>query len=98
MGVPFQIRPEGTRMHHGLIAWLVIGLVAGWLAGLLVKGSGFGLVVDIVVGVVGAVVGGWLTGRVGVHVGGGLVSSIIVAVIGAAALLFVLRIVKRAVA
>ena len=46
-------------MTHGLIMWLIIGAIAGWLAGVLVKGGGFGLIVDIIVGIVGAVIGGW---------------------------------------
>lgn len=82
-------------MTHGLIAWLVIGAVAGWLAGLLVKGGGFGLIVDIIVGIVGAFIGGWLAGVLGIAVGGGMISSIITAVVGAVILLFVIRLVKR---
>ncbi len=83
-------------MHHGLIAWLVIGAIAGWLAGQLVKGSGFGLIVDIIVGIIGAVVGGWLAGALDIHYGGGFISSVVVAVIGAVILLFVIRLFKRA--
>ena len=49
-------------VQHGIVAWLIIGAVAGWLAGLLVKGGGFGLLVDVLVGIVGAVIGGWLFG------------------------------------
>lgn len=81
---------------HGLIAWLVIGAVAGWLAGLLVKGGGFGLLGDIVVGIIGAFIGGWLAGVLHIHVGGGWMSSIITAALGAALLLMVLRLVRRA--
>ncbi|AOY90685.1 hypothetical protein BKK79_01755 [Cupriavidus sp. USMAA2-4] len=83
-------------MQHGLIAWLVIGAVAGWLAGVLVKGGGFGLLVDILVGIVGAIVGGWLAGLLGISFGGGMIGSIITAVIGAVVLLFLLRLIKRA--
>jgi uncharacterized membrane protein YeaQ/YmgE (transglycosylase-associated protein family) len=83
-------------MQHGLIAWLIIGAVAGWLAGLLVKGGGFGLIVDIIVGVVGAFIGGWLASTLGINIGGGLIGSIIIAVIGAVILLFVIRLFKRA--
>ncbi|RDK05012.1 GlsB/YeaQ/YmgE family stress response membrane protein [Cupriavidus lacunae] len=82
-------------MQHGFIAWLVIGAVAGWLAGVLVKGGGFGLVVDIIVGIVGAFIGGWLAGLLGMSLGGGWVGSIITAVIGAVILLFVIRLIKR---
>jgi len=81
---------------HGILAWLVIGAVAGWLAGLLVKGGGFGLLVDIVVGIVGAFVGGWLSGALGISFGGGLLASIITATLGAVVLLFVLRLFRRA--
>ncbi|RBB31506.1 GlsB/YeaQ/YmgE family stress response membrane protein [Burkholderia reimsis] len=79
---------------HGLIAWLVTGAIAGWLAGLLVQGCGFGLIVDIVVGIVGAFVGGWLSGVLHVSFGGGWIGSIVTAVIGAIMLLFVIRSVK----
>jgi uncharacterized membrane protein YeaQ/YmgE (transglycosylase-associated protein family) len=83
-------------MQHGLIAWLVIGALAGWLSGKIVDGSGFGLIIDIVVGIVGAFIGGWLAGALGISIGGGFVASIIVAIIGAVILLFVLRLFKRA--
>jgi uncharacterized membrane protein YeaQ/YmgE (transglycosylase-associated protein family) len=83
-------------MEHGIIAWLIIGAVAGWLAGKIVDGGGFGLIVDIIVGIVGAFIGGWLAGALGISIGGGLISSIIVAVIGAVVLLFALRLIKRA--
>jgi uncharacterized membrane protein YeaQ/YmgE (transglycosylase-associated protein family) len=82
-------------MEHGIIAWLVIGAIAGFLAGKIVEGSGFGLIVDIIVGIVGAVIGGYLAGALGIAVGGGMIASILVAVIGAIVLLFVLRLVKR---
>lgn len=81
---------------HGILVWLIIGAVAGWLAGLVVKGGGFGLVVDIIVGIVGAFIGGWLAGLVGISLGGGLLGSIITATIGAVVLLFVVRLFKRA--
>ena len=83
-------------MTHGILAWLVIGAVAGWLAGVVMKGGGFGLVVDIVVGIVGAFIGGWLSGLLGISLGGGLIASIVTATIGAIVLLFVVRLFKRA--
>ncbi|MGF6758582.1 GlsB/YeaQ/YmgE family stress response membrane protein [Paraburkholderia sp. GAS334] len=83
-------------MEHGILAWLIIGAVAGWLAGLLVKGGGFGLIVDIIVGVVGAFIGGWLAGALGISLGGGWIGSIGTAVIGAVVLLIVIRLIKRA--
>ena len=70
-------------MEYGIIAWLVIGAIAGWLAGQVVKGGGFGLIVDIIVGIVGAVIGGFLAGALGISTGGGIIGSIIVAFIGA---------------
>ena len=81
---------------HGLIAWLIIGAVAGWLAGTFVKGGGFGLIGDIVVGIIGAFIGGWLAGVLHIHVGSGWISSILTAAVGAALLLVVLRAVRRA--
>jgi uncharacterized membrane protein YeaQ/YmgE (transglycosylase-associated protein family) len=78
-----------------LIVWLVIGAVAGWLAGQIMSGGGFGLVGDIVVGIIGAVVGGWLLPRVGLMFAGGIIGAIINAVIGAVIVLFVLRLIKR---
>ena len=76
--------------------FILIGLVAGWLAGTLVKGGGFGVVGDIVVGVVGALLGGWLFSALGMSAGGSLVGAIIVATIGAIVLIFILRLLKRA--
>ncbi|MFL9925960.1 GlsB/YeaQ/YmgE family stress response membrane protein [Herbaspirillum lusitanum] len=83
-------------MDHGLIAWLVIGAIAGWLAGVLVKGGGFGLLVDILIGIVGAVIGGWLAGALGIAVGGGILASIVTATLGAVVLLLIVRAFKRA--
>ncbi|NML34039.1 GlsB/YeaQ/YmgE family stress response membrane protein [Paraburkholderia antibiotica] len=82
-------------MEHGIIAWLIIGAVAGWLAGVLVKGGGFGLIVDIIVGIVGAFIGGWLSGVLHISLGGGWIGSIITALIGAVILLFIIRLVRR---
>jgi len=79
-----------------VLYFLVVGLVAGWLAGVLVKGGGFGLVGDVVVGVVGAVLGGWLFSTLGASAGGGLLGSIVVATVGAVVLLFIVRVFKRA--
>ena len=77
-----------------VIWFLVVGVIAGWLAGLLVKGAGFGLIGDLVVGILGALIGGMLIG--GSLFGGGLIGSIIVATIGAVLMLVVLRVLKRA--
>lgn len=80
---------------ENLIVWLVIGAVAGWLAGVVVAGSGFGLLIDIVVGIVGSFVGGWLASALHISVGGGILGSIIVAVVGAVVLLFAIRLIRQ---
>jgi uncharacterized membrane protein YeaQ/YmgE (transglycosylase-associated protein family) len=82
-------------MEHGIIAWLVIGCVAGWLASVLVDGSGFGVLIDIVVGIAGAFIGGWLSGVLHVSLGNGWIGSIATAFVGAVMLLFVIRLIKR---
>ena len=79
----------------GLIIFLAIGAVAGWLAGNLMKGGGFGLAGNIIVGIIGAIVGGWMFGLFGVEAGG-LIGSVITATIGAAILLAVVGFIKRA--
>jgi uncharacterized membrane protein YeaQ/YmgE (transglycosylase-associated protein family) len=75
--------------------FLIIGVVAGWLAGQIMKGGGFGLVGDLVVGILGALVGGFLFEQLGVFPGGGLLGSLITATVGAMVLLFVIRLIKR---
>ena len=79
-----------------LLIWLIVGAIAGWLAGTIVKGGGFGLLGDIIVGIIGAFVGGWLLTRLGVSIGTGIVSVIATATIGAVALLALLRVVRFA--
>jgi uncharacterized membrane protein YeaQ/YmgE (transglycosylase-associated protein family) len=74
----------------------LVGLVAGWLAGLIMKGGGFGVIGDIVVGILGALLGGFLFNALGLSSGGGLLGAIIVATIGAIVLIFILRLIKRA--
>jgi uncharacterized membrane protein YeaQ/YmgE (transglycosylase-associated protein family) len=76
------------------IWFILVGLIAGWLAGMLVKGGGFGIVGDIVIGILGALVGGFLFGVLGFS-WGGLLGSIVVATVGAVVLIFVLRLIKR---
>jgi uncharacterized membrane protein YeaQ/YmgE (transglycosylase-associated protein family) len=80
---------------EALIIWLIIGAVAGWLAGLIVKGYGFGLVGNIVVGIIGAVLAGWLLPLVGFVLVGGVIAAIINAVIGAVILLVVIGLFKK---
>ena len=79
-----------------IIIWLVIGAIAGWLAGQIMKGGGFGLVGDIVVGVIGAFIGGWLWGFLRLPaIGPWWLTAIIAATVGACILLFLLRLIKR---
>ena len=78
------------------IWFLIVGLIAGWLAGVVVKGGGFGLIGDLVIGVIGAFLGGFLFSLVGISATGGMIGSIIVATIGAVVLLVLIRIVKKA--
>lgn len=78
-----------------LIWFLLIGLIAGWLAGKFMRGGGYGLLGDMIVGVIGALIGGWLFGLVGIGAGG-LIGSIIVAFIGAVILIAILRALRRA--
>jgi uncharacterized membrane protein YeaQ/YmgE (transglycosylase-associated protein family) len=90
-----QTRQGEWTMGHGLIAWIIIGVIAGWITGKLMKGSGFGFIMDMVVGLIGALIGGFLSshlgfGGVGEH---GLTVSIIIAVIGAVLLTVILRLV-----
>jgi len=76
--------------------FIIVGLIAGWLAGVIMKGGGFGVVGDIVVGIVGALIGGWLFTMMGVSSGGGTIGAIVVALVGAIILIFLLRLIKRA--
>lgn len=80
---------------QGIIIWLIVGAIAGWLAGMVVKGGGFGLIGDIIVGIVGAVIAGWLLPQLGIVIGSGIVGAIIDAFIGAVILLVILRLIKR---
>jgi uncharacterized membrane protein YeaQ/YmgE (transglycosylase-associated protein family) len=79
----------------GLIIFLVIGAIAGWLAGVIMKGGGYGLAGDIIVGIIGSLIGGWLFGLLGIAAGG-LIGSIIAAVVGAIILIAILRMIKHA--
>jgi len=81
---------------ESILAWLLIGAVAGWLAGVIVKGYGFGLLGNNVIGILGAFVGGWLFGSLGISSGSGILGSVIGATVGAVVLLFVIRLLRRA--
>ena len=79
-----------------MIYAIVVGLIAGWLAGQVMKGGGYGILMDIVLGLVGGLVGGWLFGALGIGTGSGMVGSIIVAFVGAVLLVALSRALKRA--
>lgn len=79
-----------------ILIWILVGAIAGWLAGLVVRGFGFGLVGNIIVGIIGAFLGGWLFGMAGVAIGAGIINTIFTAFIGAVVLLLIVRVLKRA--
>lgn len=80
---------------ESLLIWLLIGAIAGWLAGVIVKGYGFGLMGNIVVGIVGALLGGWIFGAMGI-ITYGMLGAIVGATVGAVILLLLLRVIRRA--
>ena len=75
---------------------IIVGLIAGWLAGQVMKGGGYGLVVDIILGLLGGIIGGWLFGALGILPGGGIIGSVIVSFIGAVVLVGITRMLKSA--
>jgi uncharacterized membrane protein YeaQ/YmgE (transglycosylase-associated protein family) len=79
----------------GILIWIVVGAVAGWLAGLVMRGGGFGLVGNILIGIVGAVVAGFLLPKVGIVIGGNIIAQILNAFIGAVLVLFVIGLIRR---
>jgi uncharacterized membrane protein YeaQ/YmgE (transglycosylase-associated protein family) len=79
---------------EGILVTLFVGLVAGWLAGKVVRGAGFGIIGDIIIGILGAFIAGWLFPRLGFHIGGGMVAEIIYAAIGAILLLLIVRLIR----
>jgi uncharacterized membrane protein YeaQ/YmgE (transglycosylase-associated protein family) len=80
----------------GLLYWIIVGLIAGWLAGQVMRGGGYGVLVDIILGILGGIVGGWVFGALGIWPGGGMIGSIIVAFVGAVILVAISRALKRA--
>lgn len=89
--------PEEAAMYlsiESVLVILLVGLAAGWLAGQIVQGTGFGLVGDVIVGVIGAFIGDWLLPQLGIYLGVGIVSAILNAVIGAIVLLLIVRLVR----
>src|ERR1043166_862618 len=83
-----------TLSGESLLIILVVGLIAGWLAGQIVQGTGFGLLGDLLIGIVGALIGSWLLPQLGIHLGTGLVAAIVNATIGALILLLIIRLVR----
>ena len=79
--------------NQSLIVIVVVGIVAGWLAGRVMEGGGLGLIGDLIVGLLGAFVGDWLLPRLGIHIGNGIIALIINAFVGAVVLLLILRLV-----
>ena len=79
---------------ESLLVIVVVGVVAGWLAGQIVQGTGFGLVGDLLIGIIGAFIGSWLLPQLNVHIGAGIIAAIANATIGAMILLFLLRVVR----
>jgi uncharacterized membrane protein YeaQ/YmgE (transglycosylase-associated protein family) len=81
--------------NESLVLIIVVGVVAGWLAGQLVRGTGFGLIGDLIIGVIGAFIGTWLLPQLNIHIGSGMVGAIVSATIGAVLLLIVLRVFRK---
>jgi uncharacterized membrane protein YeaQ/YmgE (transglycosylase-associated protein family) len=81
---------QRKKDNMGFLYWIIVGLIAGWLAGKVMKGEGYGVLVDIILGILGAVVGGWVFSLLGFHAGG-LIATIIVAFVGAVILVWIVR-------
>ena len=88
--IPFQIRAYHVTLPHGLIGWLLIGLIAGFLAGKISRGHGYGCITDIILGLIGAVLGGWIFTKLGIW-GGGWLYSLAAATVGAVVLVAITR-------
>jgi uncharacterized membrane protein YeaQ/YmgE (transglycosylase-associated protein family) len=80
--------------NQSLLIILAVGLVAGWLAGQIVRGTGFGIIGDVIIGIIGAWIGNWLLPQVGVHLGSGIVGEVVNATAGAVILLLIIRLVR----
>lgn len=84
---------------ESILIWIVLGAIAGWIAGQVMKGSGFGTIGNIIVGIVGSFFGGWLGGQLGiggVATGGISIASVATAALGAIVLLFIIGLIKKA--
>ncbi|MCX5795992.1 MAG: GlsB/YeaQ/YmgE family stress response membrane protein [Elusimicrobia bacterium] len=80
----------------GLFYFLIVGLIAGWLAGQVMKGGGYGVLADIILGILGGITGGWIFGMLGIWPGGGIIGAIFVAFVGAVVLVGITRLIKKA--
>jgi uncharacterized membrane protein YeaQ/YmgE (transglycosylase-associated protein family) len=89
-----RLKGELPMQGEGILVTLFVGLVAGWLAGKVVRGAGFGIIGDIIIGILGAFIAGWLFPRLGFHIGGGIAAEIIYAAIGAILLLLIVRLIR----
>src|ERR1700691_382249 len=90
-----RLRAATRRIDMGFLTWIVVGLIAGWLAGQVMRGGGYGVLVDIILGILGGVVGGWVFGMLGIWPAGGMIGSIIVAFVGAVILVWITRLLKK---
>jgi uncharacterized membrane protein YeaQ/YmgE (transglycosylase-associated protein family) len=91
-------RWSGTQPHREnampyWLWWIIVGLIAGWATGKIMKGTGYGPLMDIVLGIVGAIIGGWIMSTLGIGAGGGMIWTIIVAIIGAVILVWIVRLI-----
>jgi uncharacterized membrane protein YeaQ/YmgE (transglycosylase-associated protein family) len=97
LGIHFHpANADSMRVTMGFLVWIVVGLIAGWLAGQVMKGGGYGTLVDIILGILGGIVGGWVFGLLGIWPGGGMIGAIIVAFVGAVILVWISRLLKKA--
>jgi len=97
-GVHFEAVYATARLRGvdmGFLTWIIVGLIAGWLAGKVMKGGGYGVIVDIILGILGGILGGWIFGMLGIWPGGGIIGSIIVAFVGAVILVWLTRLLKK---
>ena len=90
-----QTESDTIMSGESLLVILLIGAIAGWLAGQIVRGFGFGLITNICIGIVGALIGNWMLPRLGMHAGAGMIGSILTATLGAIVLLLVVGFVRR---
>jgi uncharacterized membrane protein YeaQ/YmgE (transglycosylase-associated protein family) len=79
-----------------MLYWIIVGLIAGWATGKIMKGSGYGILMDILLGIVGGIVGGWIMSLLGFSTSGGLIPGILVAILGAVVLVAIVRALKKA--